>query len=57
MRVMKMKKKIWKWILDVVVWMACVYALVMVLLATRGPLEYLNAPSSESTEVVMDSIF
>ena len=45
-----LKTELWKRILDGVIWIACVAALVLVLLATRGPLEYLNDNLEVSTE-------
>ena len=36
------KKKLWQWGIDALVWGLCIFALVVVLLKTRGPLEYLR---------------
>lgn len=49
------KKKPWQWALDIVVWTACVSALVWVLARTCGPQKYLSSDTYESYETT-DSI-
>ncbi len=44
------KKKPWQWALDIVVWTACVMALVWVLAGTCGPKRYLSSDPYDSYE-------
>lgn len=36
------KKKLWQWVFDIVVWVACVYALTLVIKYTCGKLDWVD---------------